>query len=221
MSLSRGNALYAFATLAEAQGVFPQMDLQFNLYANKAAKLPDNCGFVAVLGVGAVAFSANLSSVLTSLSKNGFSISTVVALGICGAYPASKIQVGQVVRIASETVGDLGYREADNSFVPWSPVAIYECDCALQGQFADLKSLPAVKGLTVNCCTGTAAEAQMRESIFGCQVESMEGAAAVSLCNALGISVIEIRAVSNIATTRDKSQWKIKEALEKLHQLFA
>lgn len=220
MSLSRGYALYAFATLAEAQGVFPQMDLQFNLCANKVAKLPDCRGYVAVLGVGSVAFSANLSAVLMDFAKSGRQVCAVVALGICGAYPASGIQVGQAVRVVSETVGDLGYHESDGSFVPWASASTFECDESLLERFGAFRSLPAVKGLTVNCCTGTAAEAQTREDAFGCQVESMEGAAAVSLCKALGVPVMEIRAVSNIASTRDKSKWKISEALEKLRELF-
>lgn len=220
MNLSRGCTLYAFATFAEARGVFPQIDSQIDFSTNKVTRLSSSGDFVAVLGVGAVAFSANLSAVLMDLSNRNHQVSVVVSLGICGAYPASGVRVGQVVRIVSETVGDLGYHESDGSFVPWPSASTFECDESLLDQFEALKPLPAVRGLTVNCCTGTAAEAQVREKNFGCQVESMEGAAALAVCKAFQVPVLEIRAVSNIASTRDKSKWKISEALEKLRELF-
>ena len=55
---------------------------------------------------------------------------------------------------------------------------------------------------------------------FDVDVESMEGAACFSICRAFGIPCYEIRAVSNLATDRDKSTWRIQEALEKLCQII-
>ena len=54
---------------------------------------------------------------------------------------------------------------------------------------------------------------------FDVDVESMEGAACFSVCHAFGMPCYEIRAVSNFATTRDKSTWRIKEALAALQSL--
>ena len=220
MADSLGITLYAFATLTEARGVFPELNAASGCTANKVIPLASRDKFVAVLGVGSLEFSANLSAVLLDFQKKEIPVSSVIALGICGAYPQSGIQVGEVVRIFSETVGDLGFNEADESFVPWSNAPTYTGDEALLDRFPGLAKLPAVRGLTVNCCTGSYNMAEQRVNNFACQVESMEGAAALAICKAFQVPVLEIRAVSNIASTRDKSAWRITEALEKLRELF-
>lgn len=51
---------------------------------------------------------------------------------------------------------------------------------------------------------------------FNVDVESMEGAACFSICRAFGMPCLEIRAVSNFAADRDKTTWRIKEALDRL-----
>ena len=57
---------------------------------------------------------------------------------------------------------------------------------------------------------------------FNVDVESMEGAACFSICRAFGIPCFEIRAVSNFAADRDKSSWRIEDALLALsHELSA
>jgi futalosine hydrolase len=62
--------------------------------------------------------------------------------------------------------------------------------------------------------------AKERSGNFNVDVESMEGAACFSICHAFGIPCYEIRAVSNFATTRDKSTWRIPEALAALRAAF-
>ena len=44
----------------------------------------------------------------------------------------------------------------------------------------------------------------------------MEGAACFAVCKRFGVSCYQFRAVSNIATDRDISTWKIEEALVEL-----
>ena len=55
---------------------------------------------------------------------------------------------------------------------------------------------------------------------FDVDVESMEGAACFSVCHAFGMPCYEIRAVSNFATTRDKSTWRISDALASLRTVL-
>ena len=83
-----------------------------------------------------------------------------------------------------------------------------------------LSNLKSVAGLSVNCCTGTAAMASERVQNFDVDVESMEGAACFSVCHAFGMPCFEVRAVSNLATTRDKSTWRIADALAALRAAF-
>ena len=46
----------------------------------------------------------------------------------------------------------------------------------------------------------------------------MEGAACFAVCKRFGVSGYQFRAVSNIATDRDTSAWRIPEALKALKE---
>lgn len=213
--------LFAFASSLELFGTFPECRpfVQNNIRLGEIIELPDDRGFAVVLGVGILDFSTNLSVLLSRFAAEG-PFTHVVLAGICGAYPGRGLNVGDVVRVESERVGDLGVVERNGSFTPWykvisTPVQVYESS-PLRDVPASLGRLKAVSGLTVNCCTGTSAMAVERVQNFNVDVESMEGAACFSICRVFGMPCLEIRAVSNFATTRDKSTWRIKDALDRL-----
>ena len=226
--------LFAFASNVEFFGVFPECKdfVQKNIRIGEIVELPDGRGFAVVLGVGLLEFATNLAVLLSRFSAEG-PFTHVVLAGICGAYPGRGLNIGDVVRIDSERVGDLGVVERDGSFTPWHKVCnsaesarhsagsasasaqVYESS-PLRGVPAWLAGLKSAAGLTVNCCTGTAAMAAERVQNFDVDVESMEGAACFSVCHAFGMPCFEIRAVSNFATDRDKSTWRIPDALHAL-----
>jgi futalosine hydrolase len=217
--------LFAFASNVELFGTFPECKtfVQNSIRLGEIIELPDNRGFAVVLGVGILDFSTNLSVLLSRFAVEG-PFTHVILAGICGAYPGRGLNVGDVVRVESERVGDLGVVERNGSFTPWNnvlgaPVQVYESS-PLRGVPASLGRLKAVSGLTVNCCTGTSAMAAERVQNFDVDVESMEGAACFSICRAFGMPCLEIRAISNLAADRDKSTWRIKEALEALQKIF-
>lgn len=212
--------LFAFATAMEFSKVFPEDAASFaTIPLNSLISLGGRyAGAKAcVLGVGILEFSANLSQLLFSCKLAGESISSVVNVGICGVYPNRKIPLTSVVCVESDRVGDEGVEESDGSFTSWAktykgaapefaPEQIREFVCKLE----------TVAGVTVNCCTGTASTARLREQIFDADVESMEGAACFAVCERFGIPALQIRAISNVASIRDKSQWQVNEALSKL-----
>ena len=217
--------LFAFASNVELFGTFPECKtfVQNSIRLGEIIELPDDRGFAVVLGVGILDFSTNLSVLLSRFAVEG-PFTHVILAGICGAYPGRGLNVGDVVRVESERVGDLGVVERNGSFTPWNnvlgaPVQVYESS-PLRGVPASLGRLKAVSGLTVNCCTGTSAMAAERVQNFDVDVESMEGAACFSICRAFGVPCLEIRAISNLAADRDKSTWRIKEALEALQKIF-
>jgi futalosine hydrolase len=226
--------LFAFASNLEFFGVFPECKsfVQNNIRLGEIVELPEGRGFAVVLGVGLLEFATNLSVLLSRFAAEG-PFTHVVLAGICGAYPGRGLNVGNVVRVDSEVVGDLGVVESDGSFTPWHKVCatsangsvpqtsaqVYESSL-LRGVPAWLSNLKPVAGLSVNCCTGTASMAKERVENFNVDVESMEGAACFSICLAFGVPCYEIRAVSNFATTRDKSTWRIKDALSALRAAF-
>jgi len=226
--------LFAFASNLEFFGVFPECKsfVQNNIRLGEIVELPEGRGFAVVLGVGLLEFTTNLSVLLSRFAAEG-PFTHVVLAGICGAYPGRGLNIGDVVRVDSEIVGDLGVVESDGSFTPWHKVCatsangsvpqtsaqVYESSL-LRGVPAWLSNLKPVAGLSVNCCTGTASMAKERVENFNVDVESMEGAACFSICHAFGVPCYEIRAVSNFATTRDKSTWRIQDALESLRKVI-
>ena len=224
--------LFAFASNVEFFGVFPECKdfVQKNIRIGEIVELPDGRGFAVVLGVGLLEFATNLAVLLSRFSAEG-PFTHVVLAGICGAYPGRGLNIGDVVRIDSERVGDLGVVERDGSFTPWHKVCnsaesapksvaqVYESS-PFRGVPAWLAGLKPAAGLTVNCCTGTSAMAAERVQNFNADVESMEGAACFSVCRAFGMPCLEIRAVSNFASDRDKSSWRIQDALESLRKVI-
>jgi futalosine hydrolase len=141
----------------------------------------------------------------------------IVSCGIGGAYPASGLQIGDVVCAEVEIYGDLGAQSPSG--------------------FLDMKALgfPVVRGaeplfneipmrvypldrrarfVTVSTCTGTDSEARAIENRTQGAVENMEGAAIAHIAHLYGVPVGEVRGISNMATNRDKGSWRMKEASE-------
>lgn len=203
--------LIAVASVREFEKLFPQVEFEYS--SRLPAKVDELCDAM-VCGVGMLDFSVNLSFALSQKRYDA-----VYQLGIGGAYVGCGLNVGDVVRVDSEVVGDMGVQSCDGQFVPWDCVcgekSVYTCgDLSMLPK--KLANLPSVAGVTVNCCTGTRALSETRTRLFNAQVESMEGAACFAVCNRFNVPCYEFRAISNIATDRDPSQWKIDEALENL-----
>ncbi len=152
--------------------------------------------------------------------------SCILNIGITGAYPGSGLQIGDIVMGTSEVFGDIGFELPEYpSFRPISstpmgkPYAqsfpLRQCDWR--------QTYPLLKygaGCTVNTCTGTVATGLMREKLYSAQFETMEGAAVAMVGKMADISVLEIRAISNIAADRDMRPENIKLAIENLANFF-
>ena len=208
--------LFAFATPAEFTSFFPEYaDSANEITLDKLIKLSKNRGYACILGMGILNFATNLTYLLASVKQQKIQISGVLILGVCGAYPDRGINVLDVVRVDSECVGDMGYQEKDGTFSPF-PSSVRAT--AVEHAPVHLQKLKSAVGLTVNCCTGTEELGRMRAKMFDADIENMEGAAGIAACMAHNTPVFEIRAVSNMATTRDRASWKFNEALAALRQ---
>ena len=206
--------LFAFATPAEFTSFFPEYaDSANEITLDKLIKLSENHGYACILGMGILNFATNLTYLLASVKQQKIQISGVLILGVCGAYPDRGINVLDVVRVDSECVGDMGYQEKDGTFSPFSSSVRAT---AVEHAPVHLQKLKSAVGLTVNCCTGTEELGRMRAKMFDADIENMEGAAGIAACMAHNTPVFEIRAVSNMATTRDRASWKFNEALAAL-----
>jgi len=157
----------------------------------------------------------------------------VVQIGIGGAFDTSRHPVGSVVAILRETQADLGVMEADG----WRDVfAMGFADPSAppyrdgwlvnpHDSLLDICGLPHATGVTVNRVSSDPAWIGALATRLHPDLESMEGAALHFVCLSESVPFLQIRGVSNVVGVRDKSAWRIREALEgarlALEKLFA
>lgn len=128
-------------------------------------------------------------------------VKRVMCCGIGGAYR----DVGPVAFASSEQFADLG---AD------SPEGFVDLGCSPEMPLDLVPDEGGVKFATVSLCTGTDERAAEIVARTGAAVESMEGAAIVQVARAMGCLVGEVRGISNRAGIRERSSWRIPEAIE-------
>ena len=145
----------------------------------------------------------------------------VIQAGIGGSV--LKEDIGKTFVIRSEIIADLGVLEKAGFR------NIFEMGLAGPDHFpfqeGKLKNpyqyllewtgLPILDGITVNEIKGHDTVGFQRIQIP--VVESMEGAALHYVCLMEKIPFLQVRSVSNILGDRDKSRWKLKEAIENLN----
>lgn len=184
--------------------------------------LSNNTGFdVLESGVGLAAAAASTAKVLATASA-GYSL--VISAGIGGGFPG-KAEAGTLV-VANEIVAaDLGvetsegFRSLDE--LGFGPTCL-QVDTGLLNRVTRAlleAELPVTIGpvLTVSTVTGTAAgAAEMAARVPGAAAEAMEGYGVAIAAYQSGVPVMEIRAVSNQVGPRDRTAWRIKEALASL-----
>lgn len=170
---------------------------------------------LATLGVGKVNTAAGLALAIAQLKP-----AAVVQVGIGGAFPGSGLSVGDVA-VASEEVhldsGVLtagGFEDMESLGFPLltSPARLFNripVDSGLSESIAGAR-LPLVPFGTSETVSGRVGV----RSPFRVAVESMEGAAAAQVALAAGVRFAEVRGISNLAGEREKSGWRIEEALE-------
>jgi futalosine hydrolase len=145
-------------------------------------------------------------------------VDLIVNIGIAGAYVGSGLAIGDIVLGESEIWGDIGFALPEPPY--FRPIQMSEF-----GAFY-LEPLPLWvppgfsgargRGCTVHTCTGTAAQGEQRRGLFEADFETMEGAALAQLGKQWGISVCEIRAISNFAAHRDMRPEHLSLSKERL-----
>jgi futalosine hydrolase len=79
-------------------------------------------------------------------------------------------------------------------------------------------NLPVKKSVTVNTISTDKSRIQLLSGRYKAVLESMEGASLHYMGRDLTIPFIQIRAVSNYVGERDKSKWKIQEAIYNVNE---
>jgi futalosine hydrolase len=172
---------------------------------------------VAAVGVGPAAAAAGTARLLALAEAAGRPYRAVVSAGVGGGF-AGRADVGATVLASCSVAADLG-AESPEGFIPLDVLGFGTTTAAADPVLlADLRArLPnAVVGavLTVATVTGTAESARALAVRHPEAVaEAMEGYGAACAAVGAGVPFLEIRTISNSIGPRDRSAWRIPDAL--------
>jgi futalosine hydrolase len=162
-----------------------------------------------ITGVGMVATAARCAKALA-----GGEYGLALNVGVCGSFDPALVP-GRVVHVVADRFSELGAEDGD-AFLTLDDLGLpgeREVINARPPANDALARLPAVRGITVNTVHGNAASIAAVRRRFDPQVESMEGAAFMYACLLNDVPFAQVRAVSNVVEPRNKSAWKMAEAI--------
>ena len=172
---------------------------------------------VLVTGVGMVATAAWCSR---TLAERSFDLALDV--GLCGSFDRA-LTPGRVVHVVADCFAELG-AEDGGRFLTLRELGLEDRTDARLGcaelrnasppAIVPLELLPKVRGITVNTVHGHETSIAAVVKRLQPQVESMEGAAFMYACLMHDVPFAQIRAVSNVVERRNRSAWKVQEAIE-------
>ncbi len=159
-----------------------------------------------------------------TLEKEDFDLA--INAGVAGAFDR-ELELGTVVHVVSEQLGDLGVEEADGEFKSMQELELLNPhgfpfqDAKLNNPQADAYDfLPKVSGLTVNKVHGFSESIALAKARYQADVESMEGAALFYACLMAEVPFLEIRAISNYVEPRNRDNWQLSLAIDNLNQVL-
>lgn len=148
----------------------------------------------------------------------------VIQAGIAGSFTHA-IELSEVVLVKQDTFADIGMEEkenfrsifqsglADKDAFPFKDGWLINSNTILTRSL-----LPTVKAITINKVSDSLVQKRQAVISFAPQIESMEGAALHYVCLQDNTPFIQIRSISNFIGERDKSKWKLKEAISNLNK---
>jgi len=174
---------------------------------------------VIIGGVGIASASARTAA---ALAKTTYDL--VVSAGIGGGF-AGRAPVGSLVLASELNAADLG-AETPDGFTRLDDLGFGTTSILADGSLVRrLEHALLVAGisvaigpvLTVSTVTGTAETArEMVRRFPDAAAEAMEGFGVATAAQLYGLPVLEIRGISNVVGPRDRSAWRIPDALAQL-----
>ncbi|MGN6248648.1 MAG: futalosine hydrolase [Ginsengibacter sp.] len=189
-----------------------EFEIELFLQQNKTAE-------VLITGVGMPATIYHLTKKLLTQKYD-----LVVQAGIAGTF-ANHFNLSDVVIAKEDTFGDLAIEE--NAGIK----TLIECGFTGKDEFPfsdgwlknpnqslNQYSLPLARAVSVNKVSENSPWNEKVMKKFSAQIESMEGAAFHFVCLQQQVNFLQLRSISNFVGERDKSKWKMKEAINNLNK---
>ena len=167
---------------------------------------------VLIGGLGATATAYHLTK---QLHHHHYDL--VLQAGVAGAFEGI-VNMGEVVLAKQDCFADLGAIE-QNEFKTIQQMGFSNEPEWLVNNNILLNKLPykQVKAITVSTVTDDANTISRLQKNWAAHIETMEGAALHYVCQHQQTNYLQLRSISNVVGVRDKSHWKIKEAIENLN----
>ncbi|MEA3447565.1 MAG: hypothetical protein U9Q98_03825 [Bacteroidota bacterium] len=157
---------------------------------------------------------ASMMSMALHLENNpGYHL--IIMAGLAGSY-SSKIKPGELVCVEAEKTADIGFldKEKFHSLASEEDWKSFYHNGVLINTFQTLMHETGLKNVSSNTVNVTNFNIQGKPDA---DIENMEGAGFFMLAQEKTIPFLEIRAISNYVSERDKSKWETETALTNLH----
>ena len=168
-----------------------------------------------ITGVGMVNTTYHLSEKIR-VFKPEFCIQA----GIAGSF-TNKFSIGDVANVIHDVFSELGAEDGDDFITAKDlglvPEISVKNDLTYTRFFNFFASLPTAKGITVNTVHGSTFSITKIVQRLQPEVESMEGAAFLYVCNLEKIPCVQIRSISNVVERRKRENWNIPLAINQLN----
>ena len=174
---------------------------------------------VLITGIG---IAETLYHLLKRLHQMDYDM--VIQAGIAGSF-SEIYEPGSAVIVKQDCIADLGVNESNNFST------VFEMGLVKQDQFPyqngwlinsgivlDQMPLPKVKAITVNTIHNQEIYNSIFREKYSADIESMEGAALHYACLMEETNFLQLRTISNYIGERDKSKWKMQEAIDRLNK---
>lgn len=169
----------------------------------------DNDTDVLITGVGIPNTIFRLTQWLTKHSYN-----QAINVGIAGAFDTS-IALAQIVQVKEDCFSELGAEDGEGfiSIMDLGFAQGYEVFTSA----IEVEKIRQVSAITVNTVHGKESSIQQVQQRLNPQIETMEGAAFFFVCKQFSLKSTQIRAISNYVERRDRSKWRISQAVKALN----
>lgn len=175
-----------------------------------------------ITGVGSMATSWELTKWLSVNPKPDLAVN----IGIAGSYKEN-IQIGDVVVPVTDCFADAGFGSGRN-FLTLAEAGLEDPEkfpfkggkIRSENRYLSLalKQLMPVDAITVNTATGSRETIDRLLKKYNPDIETMEGATFFYICSRENLPFLAIRSISNRVEIRNKDNWNIPLALDKLSE---